>query len=49
MPPPPPDPTPPHPPVHMCRAYEPRFGTEDNPISVPSLLGELTLMWHEWA
>lgn len=23
-----------------CRAYEPRFGTEDNPILVPSLLSE---------
>lgn len=23
-----------------CRAYEPRFGTEDNPIQVPALLSE---------
>lgn len=26
--------------VHLCRAYEPRFGTEDNPIQVPALLSE---------
>jgi len=24
----------------LCRAYEPRFGTEDNPIQVPALLDE---------
>jgi hypothetical protein len=33
------------PPTHLlshtgCRAYEPRFGTEDSPIMVPSLLSE---------
>jgi cytochrome c oxidase subunit 5b len=26
--------------VISCRAYEPRFGTEDNPIQVPALLEE---------
>lgn len=30
----------PNPPRAPLRAHEPRFGTEDNPIVVPSLLGE---------
>jgi hypothetical protein len=27
-------------PAHTNRAYEPRFGTEDNPIQVPAVLCE---------
>jgi cytochrome c oxidase subunit 5b len=27
-------------PAGVCRAYEPRFGTEDKPIEVPALLAE---------